>query len=149
MIHKAFVYSLKVWLTSVLANSILIFAIVFFPFHNYSNRDFLSALGDGVSIFLTFVFVELIFSFFTWIIFSLLIMLTFKFSLGLLKRKWLAFFIGMALTVLTFALFTLFFFGGFGWSDSFLSSIMLFNCICVGCSIWCYNLNPTESVIDA
>jgi hypothetical protein len=137
--YSAFIYSLKVWLTSVLATSLIIFAIISFPYHGYNDKDLISSIGDGLTMLMWFVFLELIFSFFTWVVFSLAIMATFKFSINQLTRKWLIFFIGIILTILTFILFSLFFFRDF-IRDPFFLGIMFCNCFCIGCGIWLYKL---------
>lgn len=129
----SFYYSLKVWLFSVfLAPLIYIIAESI-----YNPGAFISE--PAIEIYILTVLFELAFSFITWLIFWMIIVIAIKYLSNKIIIKWLIFILGIILTVLTFISLS----SGenpFSFHDIYWG-IMLYNCLCIGIGTWLFGLS--------
>ncbi len=129
-------YSLKIWLTSVVIASLFYLIIL-----NYASTEQPPASGyeepDGFMYFLFVVF-GLFFSFIIWFVFLLIIMLVSRFATNIKAAKCIICITGVVLTIAIFRA-TLFNNGFVSDGDNFIS-LMLANCFCIGFGSWIYKL---------
>jgi hypothetical protein len=131
MDRQYLLYSIKVWLTGVLAAPAIVTFIYWIPGTNDSMPG--TAI---IPFYLLLVTFEFMFSFFTWLIFWALIMLImFHINNRKLQRR-LVFITGIALTIITFAACSLLMFSLL--FDPISLALMLINCVCIGCGIWLF-----------
>jgi len=132
MTYHSLRYSLKVWLSSVFLAP-LIYDIIQF-FFNRAQPDAVTNLYPVVILF------ELIFSFFTWLIFWGITVITRRFLDQRYLRRILLSVIGIILTIATFVLIT---FPNIPISINDIAfSLTLSNCICIGIASLAFNLDP-------
>jgi len=146
MKHNAFIYSLKVWLTSVLAAPAL-FVLISFLIDGTDKWGIFNENSNGPFFYFIFVIFGFIFSFITWITFLLTIVLIKRYCTDDQLKKWLICFSGILLTIATFCLVM----GPkdlFNDSDGF-SNLMYANCACISWGVWFYKLRtaPPEQEI--
>jgi hypothetical protein len=137
-------YSLKVWITSVLVAAILFQIPPLFK-HISTFADILKSLSGYLIMCVFTAFFGFIFSFVTWIIFGLCILIIANLTPKPKLRSWLIFFIGILLATGTFVLI----FSPFGVFDElseYHNDIYLIPCtwVSIGLSIWYHNLNPSN-----
>ena len=133
MKSHTFLYTLKVWLTSVALSPFLFIVIDVFFKHNNTSM----ALGDQFYIYIVYTIFELIFSFLTWLLFTLIVWILAELCSNSQRRILIIFFSGVLLTIATFRL-TLCNYG-FNVHDDFFY-LMLCNAICIGSFVWVYKL---------
>jgi hypothetical protein len=135
MDRQYLLYTVKVWLSGVLVVPAIIAIIYWLPGSNDSLPG--SAI---ITFYLLLAALEFMFSFFTWLTFWALTMLTIFYIDNRKRRRWLVFIIAIALTVITFAAFSWLMFSIL--FDSISLALMLINCVCIGCGAWF--LYPTD-----
>ena len=138
MQSNSFLYSLRIWLTSVgLA------PVIYLLIRWYTERNDHSSLNDYLSGQITIYAICLvfggIFSVITWVIFIFVIEMLVRCFPLLPQLKLIIALAGMLLTIGTFSLF--FSFPGFG---NELFYLMLSNCICIAAGSFFYKLSVTS-----
>jgi hypothetical protein len=104
MKYYPLVYSLKVWLTSVLLAPIIVFTIE--SLDSIKAKDFsLSFLWTSLQLYFAFILLGSILSIITWLIYWLTSILTYQYTTNIVHRKLIMSLMGAVLTVLTFLLF--------------------------------------------
>jgi hypothetical protein len=139
MTSTTFLYSLKVWLSSVAAAP-LMFAFVIVLEKSSGIASYRDNLASQLSLYPIMLFFELLFSFITWLLF-MLITATIVYFCSIKLQKLLIPIACILLTIGTFriALFN----GGFGGDSEFLW-LMVCNCICIGAGSWFYKFKHTD-----
>lgn len=135
MKHQYLLYSVKVWMGSVLGAPYLFFAIGFFTTKHSNNYM------DLIPACMLFSFFEMLFSLLTWLMFWMLIELLVVLVMNKALQKCLASLIGISLTCLTFKIFPFF--------DSFDTTnndylLMLCNCACIGAGALYFDLGKSQ-----
>jgi hypothetical protein len=140
-------YSLKVWLTSVVAAPFLILTIVYCQ--DYSpSMDFKESILPGLCMCLVFIVFELIFSAVTWIVFTIVVGRVLSIHANGIQKTWIIFVAAILLTAGTCAVILVPF--GFLENSSDLSFAALLtgsNCACIGFGVWFYKLKIPEPVM--
>jgi hypothetical protein len=139
MKNDILIYSLKVWLTSVVVAPLLFLtAMLIKDGLRFSSQTDL--LRTGICLYLLYIAFGLFFSIITWLVFWLLIELVVFYILKPAIMCWIIFFTGISLTAATFLLATIFFFPiGLVVDPAFLV-LMLCYCFCIGCGVWLYKI---------
>src|ERR1700722_8047541 len=96
-------YSLKVWLTSVLFAPVIFFIVQIYLASFKSENQFCD-INSYLETYVLSVFVEIVFSFFTMLIFWTFVEIFIALYIKPLLRQWLIFFVGISLTVGTSAI---------------------------------------------
>lgn len=125
-------YIVRIWITSAFTAPLLfkIGAII----HDRYDFDKTISIRDEVANYFSFATYQTIGSFFTWIVFALIIMITTFLQLKQVVRTWIIFITGILLTIATFRIF-------FPIDmDTFFRILMLVNCTFIGAGIWFYKL---------
>ena len=144
MTVKTFLYSLKVWLTSV-AVAPAIFFVITFCTDSITHNQVIDGQHIGPLMFeyAALVIIELIMSFITWLIFLTITQLTISYKINPTIRRWLLFAAGIFLTIATFSVVLL---PGDGVDIStIIIKIMLCNCLCIGWGSLFYDFEPVEA----
>ena len=136
MPSNSIIYSLKIWLTSVLLAPVIYIVAISFK---QNHQDFSTLILDQLSIYLICIFFGSFLSFFTWLLFLLSIKATTLYAYSIKQCKFIISFIGVLLTIGTFALFLS---PSISIHDD-LFSLMLGNCICITGGTWFYELRVT------
>lgn len=92
--------------------------------------------GDVIMYCFAIIIIGLILSFFTWVVFVLIIALIKKICRQDNIAKWLICAVGIILTLSTFALV-------FGTNDLFYNPLVYGNCICISWGVWFYKFSPS------
>ena len=142
MKHNSFLYSLKVWLTSVVLSPV-IYVLLLAIRQVADLREMLNTGIWMISEYIIFVVAQFIFSFITWILFVAVILISARISMAQTFRKWIIFFAGIGLTVATFIL-MLSPFDLFNDANG-LINLMYANCFCIGWGVWYYNLRAAPA----
>ncbi|WP_428330492.1 hypothetical protein [Mucilaginibacter sp.] len=132
-----FLYSLKVWLSSVVVAPFFYLIIQYYvrPIH---TQDIADSTLSPLSNYFFFTFLELILSFLTWVAFTILVYIIVGLCLKHPLRIWLLFAAGI---ILTFATFLLIGFPiEFKYDDPFFY-LPFCNSFCIGWGIWFYRLD--------
>jgi hypothetical protein len=137
-------YSLKVWITSVLLASMLFQIPPLFK-HISTLADIPNSLFGYLIMCVFTSFLGFIFSFITWIMLWLGILIITNFTLNSKIRTWLIFFTGALLAIGTLILIFL----RFGVCDvisEYHDHIYLIPCtsVSIGFAVWYHNLNPSN-----
>jgi hypothetical protein len=104
MKYYPLLYSLKVWLTSVILAPIIAFTAG--SLHSIKTKDFsLSFFWTSLQLYVTFILLGSILSVITWLIFWLTSILTYQYTAKIVHRKLIMSLMGAVLTILTFLLF--------------------------------------------
>lgn len=135
MIYGPLKYSLKVWLTSVLASPVL-FTLILCVRQLTDISDILSRGIGIVSMYIFLVIGQLLFSIITWLAFLLLIIIIKRFKIQECLRTTLIFVTGIILIVGTFYLML----APFDLLLDDLANLMYANCIGIGWGVWYYKL---------
>lgn len=137
MTINTFLYSLKVWLTSVAVAPVFIL----FAFSLNNNLGYHS-IGEQLENYLTsyfiFAILELVLSFLTWITFLIIIQVTTFLTLSPLLKRLLIFICAIILTATTLLLLFPLDFSNIQFEDI---TILLSNCFCIGAGCWFYKLD--------
>ena len=139
MVYNVFKYSLKVWLTSVVLAPVLLHLIMYY---RGEVNSLLEAFGESI----VFSLFELFFSFITWLMFSVIIMVILVLEGKQTLKIWLIFIAGVLLTIGTFLATILSPQDLRGNSNPVFLILMLCNCACIGWGTWFYKLKPVTPV---
>ncbi len=134
MILKSIKYSLKIWLSSVAIAPVLFLSIEAL----ISKTP--NAFSNQFGMYPIIAFYQAIFSFITFVIFTVIIILITNLYKGKVSVKWPVCIAGILLTVGTFAI--VFFPDGVIGDYEFFY-LMLCNCACIGGGVWFYRLTVT------
>jgi len=126
-------YSLKVWLTSVVVAPVFYIII-----DSYQTADIGQNIGSFGTMYTLLIFVGGVFSFLTWIIFFILTMLIGSCVPNEVIARSVICVIGIILVLATFRL--TIFEHGFIVNDD-LIYLMLANCLCIGAGTWIYKFS--------
>ncbi|MFB9844208.1 hypothetical protein [Mucilaginibacter ginsenosidivorans] len=132
MKHSHFLYSLKIWLSSA-----VIAPVLFFVSQLFTNPRQCDLSEIGIYPFL--LVIELIFSFVTWLVFWAFIETVAWATKDNLLRKCLISFIGIALTIGTFSVFSMI--ESYSLLD-FPFVMMLANALLIALGTWYFNVEP-------
>ena len=135
MILNSIKYSLKVWLSSV-AIAPLIFLSIETVISKTNN-----AFSNQFGMYPIIAFYQAIFSFITFMVFTLIVMLITNLYKGKVSVKWPVCIAGILLTIGTFAI-VFFPDGVIGGYEFFY--LMLCNCACIAGGVWFYKLQIEE-----
>lgn len=125
-------YSLKVWLSSVFLAPLIYILIQWLGSpHRFESTAI-------ISLYPIIILFELIFSFFTWLIFWAIIEISGMFLMNRLIRRWLIFIIAIILAASTF-LVLCWPVARFSFNDIFFD-VGLCNCVCIGAGCWFFRL---------
>ncbi|SDE54855.1 hypothetical protein SAMN05216464_107119 [Mucilaginibacter pineti] len=133
MHSNSFIYSLKIWLTSVFLAPLIYIVVTSFK-ENY--QDLGTLISNQFSNYVMCVFFGSLFSFFTWVLFFLTVKITTLHASSIKQSKSIISLIGALLTVGTFALFLS---PSISIHDDFFY-LMVGNCICISGGSWFYKL---------
>jgi intracellular septation protein A len=139
MIHYSLSYSLKVWLTSVLAAPLILIATDYCFYHK--SIDFNSMF----QIYFMLTIAGAIFSLITWLIFWGAANLACHYIPDSIKRKLIMCFSGIILTIITCLLIFLEDDMGLSLDDTIIYIILAY-CMCIAAGSLFYNLGPDESI---
>ncbi len=123
-------YSLKVWLTSVLLSPVLYIVLIVIK-----NFDVSLRLYSFGSTYILLVLFSFLFSFLTWFVFFLIIMVISNYACSETIARVIICITGMTMTAATFRL--TIFQNGFTISDIYIY-LMFANCFCIGAGSWIY-----------
>lgn len=137
MKYYSFNYSLKVWLTSVLAAPVL-YSIAQHYLQLHQDDD-----GSILQVYPIIIMIEAGLSFAGWLVFWGITALSQRFLAGSTRKKNLLFAVGMLLTINVFVLSPLRN-GDFAFND-IAFDLMLCNCLCVGAGCFIFRLEPPLS----
>jgi hypothetical protein len=133
---RAFYFSLRVWITTVLVAPAL-YAIIQ-AYIEFLNDTYSHQIHFDPSIYLFMVILELIFSFVIWIMFwAITEAIVYSYPNEEVKR-WLIFSAAMLLTIVPFIILA-----GFTTitdPGNFMFTPLLTNAFCIGCGCWIYKL---------
>jgi len=142
MISSKFLYSLKVWLTSVVVAPILFSGIrISIPgLYRETGVELLSKFFESC---FGLIFIELFFSFVIWLIFLVAVQIIVTCVSNEILRRWTLFITGLVLTMAPFIILM-------PWGEilditDFFTGIMLCNCFCISWGVWYYKLIEPES----
>ncbi|HZX59153.1 MAG TPA: hypothetical protein VFE54_10515 [Mucilaginibacter sp.] len=130
--RRYFVYSVKVWMSSVLAAPFIFVVVV-----QFISRDPEDGLGNLISFYLLFAVFECIFSLLTWLMFWMLTMLIVININNWNIQRWLIVLLGIGLTMSTFAMFAPMLDNPFRLNST-MFPLMLINTICIACGTWLF-----------
>jgi len=125
-------YSLKIWLTSVLLAPI--FYLTIMVLKDWGGTQHAGAAGEMYFLLIIFGFV---FSFITWFIFFILIMLITSYAPNEITARWIICITGVIMVVVTFML--TIFKNGIANDGDFIYLVAT-NCFCIGAGPWIYKL---------
>ncbi|MET3977545.1 hypothetical protein ABIB62_000111 [Mucilaginibacter sp. UYP25] len=131
---NSILYSLKIWLTSVALAPLIFLVVDSFTSKDYSP-DFEDLVSRQLGMYLLCVVAGSIFSFFTWVLFTLIIKGIITWFSLFPKIKIVIAIIGVLLTIGTFSIFL--------YDKEFLNEffyLMVSNCICIAGSSLYYKL---------
>ena len=129
-------YSLKVWLTSVLLAPI--FYLIIMNLKDFGGTQQTGAVGETYFLLIIFGFV---FSFVTWFIFFILIMLISSYAPNEITARLIICVTGIVLVLATFML-TIFNYRLI--NDGDFIYLVAANCICIGAGSWIYKFKLYE-----
>ncbi|MCO5945351.1 hypothetical protein [Mucilaginibacter flavidus] len=126
-------YSLKIWLTSVTIAPVFYIMIPFF--RHFSDPWSFDSIGETYFLLL---FYELLFSFITWFLFFVFIILASGFISNEMAARWTICIAGVLMVAATFIL-TILPVDFLNPGNDF-TQLMLLNCLCIGLGSWIYKL---------
>lgn len=137
MNFRALLYSIKIWLTSVVISSLALSAFILFE-PGANSSGLLTDLAACAALGLRIAIFELLFSFFTWVAFALVILILIRFSIQPLTLKWIIFGCGVILSAGSCVAIFL----QLGMFDgTFLAPVIIIsNTVCIGTFTWIYKL---------
>lgn len=140
MFFKSFIYSLKVWLTSVVIIPLIFLISVSFG-QNLSKENIYEQIYRSAYLYGQILVIELIASFITWVVFLIIIQLTVIYCNTRIIRLSIISISGIFLTIGTFLLilppsaYTVFNI----ISDN--GGLLVCTCFCIGAGSWFYKLD--------
>jgi hypothetical protein len=140
MLFKSFIYSLKVWLTSVIVTP-LVFFILAYSGGRVSNDSIYEQISTAAYQYGMILVFELLFSFITWVIFLIIINQTVTYINNRATRLSIISISGVLLTMGTFMVILT-------PSEAFkvtrgFGGLTLCTCLCIATSSWFYQLEPS------
>jgi hypothetical protein len=139
MKYNTFTYSLKVWLTSVVAAPLLSVIIMYLKLIPGSADGF-DFIYSGPELYLVFTAFGFLFSFATWVAFWIITKAATLYVSQPVLMRWLIFAAGILLTTATFCIV---FPHDLFQVNSVFRILMVCNCACIGGGVWFYKLKPT------
>lgn len=127
-----FLYSLKVWLTSVLLAPI--FYLIIMRVKDIGGTQHTGPVGEMYFLLIIFGF---LFSFLTWLVFFISIMLITSYAQNEITARLMVCIIGVAMVLATFML-TIF--NHKLTNDDDFIYLVAANCLCIGAGSWIYKL---------
>lgn len=139
MQSNSFVYSVKIWLTSVVLAPLFYLMIQVYLKGN-QRSDFGDFISNQITTYIMFVIFSGFFSFFTWVLFFCIVKIITLYFSSVQLAKCIIVAIGLLLTAGTFAVILP---ESFNVGDYFFY-IMLANCICIAGGSCFYKLEITR-----
>jgi hypothetical protein len=131
------IYSIKIWLSSVLISPILYITICFIKYLSHEPKLHNDYNNELLSTYFLIVICQFIFSLLIWILFLLFIITITTYCEDSRFQKPLISIIGILLTICAFKL--VFFQNGFNIHEDFLY-LMICNCVCIAGGSWYFKL---------
>lgn len=144
MLFKSFIYSLKVWLTSVAITPVLFFILAYSE-GNVSNDSAYEQISRAAYQYGMILVFELLFSFITWVIFLIIIQLTVTYFKQRITRLTIISTSGVLLAMGTFMV-VLTPPEAFNVTRGF-GGLMLCTCFCIAAGSWFYKLEPSPKTL--
>ncbi|MDP9082011.1 MAG: hypothetical protein M3O71_31740 [Bacteroidota bacterium] len=144
MLFKSFIYSLKVWLTSV-AITPLVFSILAYSGGNVLNDSVYEQINRAAYQYGMILVFELLFSFITWVIFLIIIQLTVTYFKQRITRLTIISISGVLLAMGTFMV-ILTPVDAFNVTRGF-GGLTLCTCFCIAAGSWFYKLEPSPKTL--
>lgn len=131
----SFLYSLKIWLSTVCVAPVFLIISLLFP-----DRDNFDA--SAIIVYPVLIALELMYSLLTWLIFWVAIELIIRATGQNIPRRCVISILGIVLTLLTFRMLISF---EEATTDSFLMILLLSNPACIALGSWYFNIEPKNT----